>query len=262
MAIRTNTTMPVRAGGSYGVQLPKATTPPTSPARAAGRVSPPDSFHAASPTHFASAPNPSAAGVPTPDPRKGLEVIDALTHPLRVIKGAWQWGASLLKFDQLGTVSSGNALVAQGTLQAAREGLDKIGLARLLPFLSNAIDKRAAEALTELRPDVERQVSEKSGHPVHIVWPVGGHWYTALDELVLLDKTFKEAQPAEVMKALSGISEINVKKLSVVDWFNPIKKEAATLFIQRPLEWAPGQKPMEEVLKAYFTQVTTVSATV
>jgi hypothetical protein len=205
---------------------------------------------------------PAAAGVLTKDPRKGLELIDAVTHPLRVIKGAWQWGTSLLKFDRLGEVSSQNAVAAQGALKAAREGLDKIGLARLLPFLSNAIDKRAAEALTELRPDVERQVSEKAGHPVHIVWPVGGHWYTALDELVLFDKTFKEAQPAEVLKALSGISEINVQKLSIVDWFKPIRKEAATLFIQRPLEWAPGQKPMEEVLKTYFTQVTSVSATI
>jgi hypothetical protein len=188
--------------------------------------------------------------------------MDALTHPLRVIKGAWQWGTSLFTFDRLGPVTSQNAQAAQGALAAAREGLDKIGLARVLPFLSNAISKRAAEALTELRPDVEQQVSAKAGHPVHIVWPVGGHWATALDELVLFDKTFKEAEPAEVLKALSGVSEINVQKLSVVDWFNPIRKEAATLFIQRPLEWAPGQKPMEEVLKAYFTKVTSVSAMV
>ncbi len=250
MAIRSYAPMPVRAGGTYGVQPPK---PMAAPAQA-GTPTP------AAVQPAATQPAPAAAGVLTKDPRKGLELIDALTHPLRVIKGAWQWGTSLLKFDRLGEVTSQNAVAAQGTLKSAREGLDKIGLARLLPFLSNAIDKRAAEALTELRPDVERQVSEKAGHPVHIVWPVGGHWYTALDELVLFDKTFKEAQPAEVMKALSGISEINVQKLSIVDWFKPIRKEAATLFIQRPLEWAPGQKPMEEVLKAYFTQVTSVSA--
>lgn len=246
MAIRTNAYVPARAGGSYGVQLPK----PAAPVQSA------PSSPAASPAAQA----PAASKVLPADPRKGLEIVDALTHPLRVLKGAWQWGTSLLKFDRLGTVSSANATAAQSTLQQAREGLDKIGLARLLPFLSNAINKRAAEALTELRPDVERQVSEKAGHPVHIVWPVGGHWYTALDELVLFDKTFKEAPSAEVMKALSGISEINVQKLKLVDWFNPIKKQAATLFIQRPLEWAPGQKPMEEVLKTYFTQVSTVSA--
>lgn len=246
MAIRTNAYMPVRAGGSYGVQIP-APAPSGAPVQAAAPVTP---------------QAPAAAGVLTTDPRKGMELIDALTHPLRVIKGAWQWGTSLLKFDRLGPVSSGNALAAQGALQQAKEGLDKIGLARLLPFLSNAIDKRAAEALTELRPDVEKQVSEKAGHPVHIVWPVGGHWYTALDELVLFDKTFKEAHSAEVMKALSGISEINVQKLKLVDWFNPIRREAATLFIQRPIEWAPGQKPMEEVLKSYFTQVSTVSVSI
>lgn len=241
MAIRSSASMPVRAGGSYGVQLPKPATPVASARPAA-----------------APAVAPQAAGV-MKDPRKGLELMDALTHPIRVIKGAWQWSTSILKFDRLGTVTSQNAPSAQGALQQAREGLAKIGLARVLPFLSNAIEKRAAEALTELRPDVERQISERAGHPVHIVWPVGG-WSSALDELVLFDKTFKEAEPAAVMKALSGISEINVQKLSVVDWFKPIRKEAATLFIQRPLEWAPGQKPMEDVLRAYFTQVTSVSA--
>lgn len=239
--MRTSATMPVRAGGAYGVQLP--TTRPV-PQQAAAPLP---------------AVAPRAAGVLSKDPRKGLELMDALTHPIRVIKGAWQWGTSLFKFDRLGAVNSANATSAQGTLAAAREGLDKIGLARLLPFLSNAIEKRAAEALTELRPDVEKQLSTKAGHPVHIVWPAGV-WSKAFDELVLFDKTFQEAEPAAVMKALSGISEINVQKLSVVDWFKPIRKEAATLFIQRPIEWAPGQKPMEEVLKGYFTQVSSVSA--
>jgi len=250
MAIQGYAAMPVRAGGTYGVQVPKPATAAAQPQAAAP-------VHAAAPV---SPQAPSAAGVIPKDPRKGLEIIDALTHPLRVIKGAWQWATSILKFDRLGEVTSQNAVQAQGALASAREGMDKIGLARVLPFLSNAINKRAAEALTELRPDVERQVSEKAGHPVHIVWPVGGgQWATALDELVLFDKTFKEAEPAAVMKALSGISEINIQKLSVVDWFNPIRKQAATLFIQRPIEWAPGQKPMEEVLKTYFTQVSSVA---
>lgn len=244
MAIRTNAAMPVRAGGTYGVQLPKTRVPASQASN--------------QPAATVQAAAPTAAGVLSA-PRKSLEIVDALTHPLRVIKGAWQWGTSLLKFDRLGTVTSANAAPAQGALQAAREGLDKIGLAKLLPFLSNAIEKRAAEALTELRPDVEKQLSEKAGHPVHIVWPAGV-WSKAFDELVLFDKTFKEAEPAAIMKVLSGVSEINVQKLSIVDWFRPIRKEAATLFIQRPIEWAPGQKPMEEVLKGYFTQVSSVSA--
>jgi len=246
MAIQGYASMPVRAGGAYGVQVPKAAPSPSAaaPVQAAAPAAP---------------QAPTAAGVLNQDPRKGLELIDALTHPLRVLKGAWQWGSAILKFDRLGDVTSANALTAQGALHAASEGLGKIGLARMLPFLSKAIEKRAAEALTELRPDVEKQVTEKAGHPVHIVWPAGV-WSKAFDELVLFDKTFKEAEPAAVMKALSGISEINVQKLSIVDWFNPIRKQAATLFIQRPIEWAPGQKPMEEVLKTYFTQVSSVSA--
>lgn len=252
MAIRSDAYLPVRAGGTYGVQAPKAVPAASTQPSATYQA---DHLRVATPVSAATPP--SAAGV-LGKTRKSFEIIDALTHPLRVIKGAWQWGTSIFKFDRLGAITSENAGTAQGTLAAAREGLDKIGLAKVLPFLSNAIEKRAAKALTELRPDVERQISAKAGHPVHIVWPVGGSWAKALDELVLFDQTFQEAEPAAVMKALAGISEINVQKLSVVDWFNPIRKQAATLFIQRPLEWAPGQKPMEDVLKAYFTQVTSV----
>lgn len=253
MAIQGYTTLPVRAGGTYGVPAVKPASPAAQPQTAATMQA----------SGSVPAQAPSAAGVLAHDPRKSLEIIDAITHPLRVLKGAWQWATAILKFDRLGAITAENAPQAQAALSDASEGLDKIGLARVLPFLSNAINKRAAKALTELRPDVEARISEKAGHGVHIVWPVGGgEWAKALDELLTFDRTFQEADEAAVLKALNGIAEINVQKLSVVDWFNPIRKQAATLFIQRPLEWAPGQKSMEETLKAYFAQVSAVSVAI
>jgi len=227
---------PVAAGGGVSVQAGPAV--PETPAKS------------------------DAPALPVPDPRKATELMDALVHPIRTVKGLFAWGKNLLAFDSLGAVNTQNAQMAAQYLGGMDSGLNLMGLARLLPFMANAIDKRAAAAVTQLRPSIEQGLTARSLHGVNIVWPVGGSNYKAFQELMAFDAVFKEYPDATVQKVLAGVSEINVQRLDLWDMANPVKRQAATLVIQRPITWLPGQRSIQESLRSYMNQAGTVSASV
>lgn len=227
---------PVVAGGGLGVQAGPGV--PEAPAKS------------------------DAPALPVPDPRKATELMDALMHPLRTLKGFFDWGKNLMAFDAMGTVTTQNAQQAARYLAGMDGGLSLMGLARLLPFMSRAVDKRSAAAVTQLRPSIEAGLTARSLHGVNIVWPVGGSNYKAFQELMAFDSVFRETPDAVVQKVLAGVSEINVQRLDLWDMANPIKRQAATLVIQRPITWLPGQRSIEESLRTYLTQAGTVRANV
>lgn len=198
--------------------------------------------------------------LPVPDPRRATELMDAVMHPLRTIKSFFSWGKNLLAFDGLGAINTQNAPLAAQYLG----GMDSaaMGLARLLPFMARALDKRSAAAVTQIRPSIEEGLTTRSMHGVNIVWPVGGSNYKAFQELMAFDAVFREVPDAVVQKVLAGVSEINVQRLDLWDMANPIRRQAATLVIQRPITWLPGQRSIEESLRSYLAQAGTVSVTI
>lgn len=200
--------------------------------------------------------------LPVPDPRKPAELMDALIHPIRTIKGLFNWSKNMVAFDALGTITPANAPQAEACLTGASDGINLAGLADLIPFLGAAVNKRAATALTQLRPGIEQELSARTQRPLNLMWPVGGSNLSAFQELMTFDQTFKGYPDAVVQKALGGISEIDVQRLDLWDMNNPIKRQAATLFIQRPITWVPGQKPISESLKTYLDAEAQVSASV
>jgi hypothetical protein len=195
-----------------------------------------------------------------PDPGKAKGLMDLVLHPIKTVKAVFDWGTNILSFDRLGAITPANAPQAQAALGAADQALGS--LAKLFPFMFRAVDRRAAQAVTQLRPGIEQGLSTRSLHGVNIVWPVGGSNLSALQELTAFDRVFANAPDATVQKALSGISEINVQRLSLWDMANPIKRQAATLVIQRPLTWLPGQRSVEDSMRAYLEALGTVKATV
>lgn len=207
-------------------------------------------------------PKSGAPSLPVPDPRKATDLMDALLHPLRTLKGFFDWGKNLMAFDAMGSVTTQNAQQAARYLGGMEGGLSLAGLARLLPFMARALDKRSAAAVTQLRPSIEESLTARSMHGVNIVWPVGGSNYKAFQELMAFDSVFREAPDASVQKVLSGVSEINVQRLDLWDMANPVKRQAATLVIQRPITWLPGQRSIEESLRSYLAAAGTVSANV
>lgn len=234
---------PVAAGGGVAVQAAPSVVTPAAP----------------------SVPDPAKSNAPTlpvPDPRKATELVDALLHPIRTLKGFFAWGKNMLAFDGLGAINTQNAPHAAQYLSGMDGGLNLMGLARLLPFMARAVDKRAAAAVTQLRPSIEEGLTARSMHGVNIVWPVGGSNYKAFQELMAFDAVFKEYPDAAVQKVLAGVAEINVQRLDLWDMANPIKRQAATLVIQRPITWLPGQRSIEESLRSYLTQASTVSVTI
>jgi len=209
------------------------------------------------------APNATPDGkssIPVPNPLTAAELVDVLIHPLRTIEGFFSWGKNILAFDALGSITSQNAQQAVVDLNAANKGMTTAVLERIFPFMGRAIDRRAATAITQLRPNIEQGLSTRVNHPVNIVWPVGGSNLSALDELMTFDATFKGYPDATIQKTLAGIAEIDVQRLDLWDMANPIKHQAATLFIQRPITWIPGQHPIDESLKAYMDAQSRVSA--
>ncbi|MNX85549.1 hypothetical protein D3C86_1173890 [compost metagenome] len=195
-----------------------------------------------------------------PDPTKAKALADLVMHPIKSVKAVFDWGKNILSFDRLGVITPTNAPQAQATLGAADSALGS--LAKLFPFMFRAVDRRAAQAVTQLRPGIEQGLSARSLHGINIVWPVGGANLTALQELTAFDRAFANAPDAAVQKALSGISEINVQRLSLWDMANPVKRQAATLVIQRPITWLPGQKSVEESVRAYLEAQGTVKVTI
>lgn len=241
MAIRSNPTVlrtPVRpAVASAPVVAAQGAVTPALPAKDEGRPA-----------------------LPLPDPGKAQALFDLVMHPIKTVKAVFDWGKNIMSFDRLGTITPANAPQAQATLVAADKALGV--LAKLFPFMFRAVDKRAAQAVTELRPGIEQGLSARSLHGVNIVWPVGGANLSALEELTAFERTFAQAPDATVQKALNGISEINVQRLSLWDMANPVKRQAATLVIQRPITWLPGQKSVEESLRAYLDAQGTVKAAI
>lgn len=229
MAIRSNPTVLRTTVRPAATSAPVAAQAPVSPALPANGESP---------------------ALPIPDPGRAKALVDMVLHPIETVKSIFDWGKNILSFDRLGTITPENAPQAQTTLGAAESALG--GLAKLFPFMFRAVEKRAAQAVTQLRPGIEQGLSARSLHGINIVWPVGGSNLSALKELTAFDRVFATAPDATVQKALSGISEINVQRLSLWDMMNPVKRQAATLVIQRPITWLPGQRPVEESLKAYL----------
>lgn len=195
-----------------------------------------------------------------PDVGKAKGLADLVMHPIKSVKAIATWGRNLLAFEQLGAITPANAPQAQAALVDADKALGS--LAKLFPFMFRAVDRRAAQAVTQLRPGIEQDLSTRSLHGINIVWPVGGANLSALEELTAFSRAFASAPDAAVQKALSGVSEINVQRLSLWDMANPVKRQAATLVIQRPLTWLPGQHSVEESLRAYLIAQGTVKVTI
>lgn len=213
-----------------------------------------------------SVPETPQTGQPPALPGEGViktgELMNALIHPLRTLRGLFDWSRSLLAFEMLGAVSTQNAEKAESYLTRAEQGVAASGLGRVLPFLSRAVNNRAAEALKQLRPSIEQDLSTRAMHPIYIGWPVGGPNVAAFQELMTFNRAFKECPDIVVQKALSGITEINVQRLDLWDMTHPVKRQAATLIVQRPIKWLPGQQSLGDSVRAYLAACGTVSVAI
>lgn len=224
---------PVRSGGGVAIAASAPVTPPLQN------------------------PNPTL-----PDPRKATDLGQALLHPLQTIKGLFGWVKNVMAFDALGAITPANAPAALARLEAADAGVLMSALGHLLPFLGRAIDSRAAKALTQLRPGIEQDLGARALHPVNLMWPVRGSNLSNYKELMLFSETFRSYPDPIVQKTLAGIASIDVQHLDVWDMGNPVKRQAATLVVQRPITWLPGQRTMDESLRRYMDAQGAVSVNV
>lgn len=202
---------------------------------------------------------PSGPSLPNPMPE--FDLAHALLHPFRTLGGLFQFAKGIFTFDRYTPVVAANSPAALSDLQAAEQGLSESGLDHLLPFMNAMIQSRAAKALTTLRPDIEQSLGTRVGHPVTLVWPSSGSWSDDLNELAAIARDFAAQPDAVVQKALSGISEIDVTPTQILDT-NPVKVDAATLMVERPISWLPGQTPVASALNTYMTQLATVQSQV
>lgn len=217
------------------------------------------------------APSQPAAPAPTQpvyqaprgiSPEAAIDLIRVTKHPIQTVKSLFTCTKDLLAMKSTHNVSVASADAVMGQFQTAKAHLDAAPFKNLLPFFDHALDKWADARFTELKPQVEAQVTERAWHPVTLEWPDGGSGSDRLTELDMLRRTTAAATDGQIVRALMGMNRVQVKNSTAMDYFYPVARANDALILRRNLPLVPGQKPMETTFTDLLNQVVQVHAEV
>lgn len=218
-------------------------------------------------------PAPSQPATPAPtqpvyqaprgiSPEAAIDLIRVTKHPILTVKSLITCTRDLIAMKATHNVSVASADAVMGQFQTAKAHLDQAPFKNLLPFFDHALDKWADARFTELKPQVEAQVTQRAWHPVTLEWPDGGSGSDRLTELDMLRRTTAAATDGQIVRALMGMNRLQVKNSTAMDYFYPVARANDALILRRNLPLVPGQKSIEANVTDLLNQVVQVHAEV